>query len=379
MKKILVVGAGIAGLSVARFLREYGFDVTVFEKASLLRTGGAGLMLGINAVKILDQLRLLDALVERSQVLDGFVMADAGGQEISRNNARYMKTQSGFQTLAVHRQVLHEVLSQGLLDQVIQFNRRIENLEQDSEGVWVTCNQGLSSRYDLVIAADGVYSSMRSLLNIPSHLRYAGYTCWRFVIARPENVKTNLGYEYWGQGKRFGIVPLGDDLLYGYATINATQNDAKWASISVTEFKSLFCDLQGQVPDVLSALVDADCMIHDDLYDQREICFQHGRVALVGDAAHAMTPNMGQGAAMALEDTAVIVQCLTSSNSVSHALQQYQQRRMGRVKKMRDQSYSLGKIAQWHSPLLMRARNALMRRMPEQSLDKRMCKMLLEF
>lgn len=379
MKKILVVGAGIAGLSVSRFLREHGFDVTVFEKAPLLRTGGAGLMLGINAVKILDQLGLLGALVARSQVLDGFVMADVAGQKISRNNARYMETQSGFQTLAVHRQVLHEVLSQGLLGQVIQFNRRIESLEQDSAGVWVTCSQGLRSRYDLVIAADGVYSSMRSLLNISSHLRYAGYTCWRFVIPVPESVEMNLGYEYWGQGKRFGIVPLGDDLLYAYATINAMKNDAKWASISVTEFKSLFCDLQGLVPDVLAALVDADCMIHDDLYDQREICFQHGRVAFVGDAAHAMTPNMGQGAAMALEDAAVIAQCLSALDSVSDALQQYHQRRMGRVKKMRDQSYSFGKIAQWHSPFLMGARNVIMRCMPEQSLDKRMCKMLLEF
>lgn len=379
MYNVLIVGGGIGGLAAMQLLQKDGHEVILIEKNSALRAEGAGIMLGINAVKILSSMGLGDETLRRGNSLQSFNMVDSRGRVIGQSDAGFMESQTGYKTIAIHRAELHAALSQGLSEQNIRLNSELTGLWEHEDKVLVTYSTGETESFDLVIVADGIYSSTRKLLGLATQLRYAGYTCWRFVIDRPESVSVDRGYEYWGEGKRFGVVPLGDNKLYCFATVNAAQGDQQYKSMRVAEFKELFSDFAGDIPSILQVLGDDLCLIHNDLYDQQSITMRKGRVALLGDAAHAATPNMGQGAGMALEDAYVLSQNLQKSASVDEALSTYEKRRLPRTRKIRDKSYMIGRISQWESSIAINTRNAILRMLPSKGLSKDMCKLLMNY
>ena len=210
-------------------------------------------------------------------------------------------------------------------------------------------------------------------------LRYAGYTCWRFVIERPDSVPVDQGYEYWGRGRRFGIVPLGNNQLYCFATLNADEGDQQYADIGINAFKKLFEAFGGVVPSILQALSSDDLLIHNDLCDQRVVRLQQAGTALIGDASHAATPNMGQGAAMALEDGYILADCLNKETDLDSALQAYETRRIDRVKLIRDRSFMVGRIAQWENGFVRAIRDNMFRIMPSKGLSKDLCEVLMAY
>ena len=379
MRKVLIVGGGIAGLSAMRFLTAQGFDMSLIEKAPELRAEGAGIMLGINAMKILGELGLEQEVIECGQVLKSFSMVNRSGSTVGVSDAEYMEAQTGYKTIGIHRRELHRILSKDIDTENLFCNTMIERIEEAESGVLVDLDNGRSENFDLVIAADGIHSSTRALAGQPSYLRYAGYTCWRFVIDQPEGLDSNRGYEYWGSGRRFGIVPLGFNQLYCFATLNADEGDEKYCDITVREFKELFAEFGGVVPNILRHLKNDDVLIHGDLKEQRAVRLKQGCIAFIGDASHAATPNMGQGAAMALEDAYVLSDCLKKENDVPAALQQFEKRRIDRVKLIRDRSFMAGKIAQWEGNFAMGFRNTLFRMMPKKGLSKDLCELLLDY
>lgn len=380
MKKILIVGGGIAGLTAMRFLTKLGLDTHLIEKYPGFRPEGAGIMLGINAMKLLSELDLAEEIRSQGQVLDSFSMVDRQGCLIATSDSTYMEAQTGYNTVAIHRRLLQTILSKALNKEKIRFHLTLTKLEQKELAIQVTFSNTETEMFDMVIAADGIHSSTRSLMGLPSKLRYSGYTCWRFVMECPESLLAcKTGYEYWGKGRRFGVVPLAENQLYCFATVNSQENNTQHRDISSTEFKLLFSEFGGVVPEILNALSDENVLIHGDLYDQLAIHLQTGKVALIGDAAHAATPNMGQGAGMAIEDAYILGKCLASDQEIPAALKNYEARRCKRVKFIRDRSYQVGKIAQWEAPWAMATRNAILRLLPRQGLSKDQCKLLLDY
>jgi len=379
MAKVLIAGGGVAGLSVMGFLRGLGYEVSLVEKAESLRAQGAGLLLGINAMKILSELGVAEQVIASGQVLKSVKAVDKHGKEIGNTDAVYMEAQTGYKTVAIHRTALHSILSESLPNEEIHLGATVSRLENTEHGVKVTFSDDSCSDYDLMIAADGIYSETRKLLQQGSQLRYAGYTCWRFVIDRPESIDAHCGQEYWGTGRRFGVFPLGENKLYCFATLNAAENDVQYKNLNVERFKELYAEFGGSVPEVLRSLSQDDVLIHGDLRDQQQLLLQQKNVVILGDAAHAATPNMGQGAAMALEDAYVLSECLKNESAISLALQAYEQRRAARVKQIRDRSYIVGKIGQWESSLASSIRNSILRILPKRGLSKDLCKLLMDY
>ena len=377
--KVLIVGGGIGGLAAMRCLSNAGHHVQLIEKRASFNAQGAGLMLGINAMKVLETLGVANEVVLRGQPLALMNIVNEKGVQIGGCNNVLMESHTGYKTIGIHRSELHEVLSAHLPQNNIRFNATLSSLKQQNDQVVVSVNGGDEEKYDLMIAADGIHSSTRQLTGDYSRLRYAGYTCWRFVIDRPSSVNAVQAYEYWGCGKRFGVVPIGNDKLYCFATMNSDEANSHHKNIAVNEFKSLFSRFSGVVPEILQMMNCDVHIIHGDLFDQKRLCMQQGRVAFLGDAAHAATPNMGQGAGMALEDVAVLAECLAADVSITDALAVYDTRRRPRVKKIRNRSYMIGKVSQWESSIARRTRNTVLRMIPSDGLSKDLCKLLMDY
>lgn len=362
MDKVLVVGGGIAGLMVAAGLRNRGVDCELVERAEEWAPVGAGIVLSVNAMAVLRGLALDEKLVHAGHVLGRGAITDATGRDLGSTDFGTLEPEFG-PTVALHRAALHEILLAAAGPTPIALGTSVEHLASDSTGVDVRFTDGREDRFDLVIGADGLRSKVRSLVFEPRPIVYSGYTCWRLVVRAPS--ETVHMREMWGRGLRFGIVPIGSGRVYCFAVANAPHGQADPMEDRLARFRKRFSGFGGDVPAILASLKHPDELIHNDLEELAEGPWSTGRVVLVGDAAHAMTPNMGQGAAMALEDAAMLVEALTNHATVDRALAEYESRRKPRVRWVQNQSRRIGRLGQLEWGPLCALRNAVLSLMPD--------------
>lgn len=372
--RILIIGAGIAGLALGRQLKER-HQVEIVEQADALQTSGTGIMLGINAMQILQHMGLAEQVKNQGLKLDNFVISDHKDQPLSQLKFSNKVRAQGLGLYSIHRSRLHQVLFGGLEDHV-RFNISVFDLSETASGVNVRFSDGKSKNYDLVIGADGIYSYTRQLISPMDHLRYAGYTCWRFMIDAADSDKA---VEMWGRGRRLGVVPLSGDESYVFVVSNARALKENLNSFSVERMQTEFADFEGIAPDIISRLANARVKVHNDLYDIPKPFLGRGRIVLCGDAAHATTPNMGQGAGMAIEDAWILSQIIAKGDAIDSIGHIYNKRRAGRVKKIVQMSYSLGRIAHWQSPLATTLRNRLFALIPDSLNTRQIEKILLSY
>lgn len=368
---VLVVGGGIGGLATAAFLRQSGHEVTVLEQAAALRPVGTGIVLHINTVRVLEMLGLsadLEArgsLIRHMRVLDekGGSLADVDlSEEISR----------GKKTIALHRGDLHELLAAAAGTANIRLGASFSSLSASADGVNVRFNDGSEARFDLVVGADGINSKTREALFGPLPLRYSGYTCWRSIAALPAKLAADETIEQVGKGLRVGVVPLGRGRAYVYLTANTEAADPRMASAKLDDLRTLFAGFGGSIPEVLASMQSSDPIRHDDLYDLEIERWSHQRILLLGDAAHAMTPNLGQGAAMAIEDAKALQFALDTHSDVHAALVAYEKIRRPRVMQIHKASWDAGRVNQWSSGPAVTFRNLLYKVLPVESSAKKL-------
>jgi 2-polyprenyl-6-methoxyphenol hydroxylase-like FAD-dependent oxidoreductase len=222
---------------------------------------------------------------------------------------------------------------------------------------------GHEERADVLIGADGLGSVVRGTV-AETQPRYAGYTAWRGVstVALEPGRLT----ESWGLGERFGLVDIGGGRTYWFATKNAPEGETDEPTGRKAELQRRFEDWHPPIRDVLAAADDDDRILRNDVYDLPRLPrWSSGRIVLLGDAAHAATPGVGQGAAEALEDAVVLSGLLAQGADVERALNDYEARRRPRVELVQKMSRRADKAAQLASPLGCRLRNAVIRRLPE--------------
>lgn len=361
VSRVLIVGGGIGGLATAAGLARAGVACEIVERAEAWAPVGAGIVISVNAMAVMRRLGRDGAVLERGARLGRGAITDHRGRELGATDFGLLEPELG-PTVALHRAALHDVLLAGAQGVPVALGTSIESLAQHGDGVDVRLTDGREERYDLVVGADGLRSRVRELLFGESPLAYAGYTCWRLVVKTP--VRALAMREMWGRGLRFGLVPIGDDRLYAFAVANAPRGEPDPPEGRLERFRARFAAFGGQVPDVLAALQGPDDLIHNDLEERPEGPWYAGRVVLIGDAAHAMTPNMGQGAAMALEDSAVFVELLRSGAPVEEMLAAFAARRTPRVRWVQSQSRRIGRIAQLEGAVATRVRNAVLRAVP---------------
>ncbi len=362
LRRVLIVGGGIGGLATAAGLQRAGIECEVLERAPAWAPIGAGIVLSVNAMAVMRRLGIAEEVAHRGERLGAGSITDASGRALGRSDFRSIEPEFG-PTVAIHRAALHETLLAAAREIPVALGTSIVACTQHDAGVDVCMTDGREATFDLVIGADGIRSQVRALTFGELPLSYSGYTCWRMVVRLPH--EHAVLREMWGCGKRFGIVPIDADHAYAFAVANAPPGQGDPLDGRVERFQERFSEFGGQVPEILACLHSPDELIHNDLEELLERRWFDRRVVLLGDAAHAMTPNMGQGAAMALEDSMVLVEELESTRRVEEALRRYVERRESRVRWVQDQSRRIGRAGQLDDPFLCRARNALLRLIPD--------------
>ncbi|HKJ24599.1 MAG TPA: FAD-dependent monooxygenase [Myxococcota bacterium] len=361
---VLIVGGGIAGLATAAGLSRAGIPCEIVERADAWAPVGAGIVLGVNAMRAMRGLGLDAAVIARGAPLGRGAITDARARKLGVTDFSRLEPEFG-PTIALHRAALHEVLRGAAPDVPVSLGTTVDGFEAHEKHVDVRLSDGREGRYGLVIGADGLRSRVRELLFGDDRIRYSGYTCWRFVTPSPL-ARVELR-EMWGRGRRFGVAPVGEGRIYGFAVANAPRGETDPEPGRLARLRERFAGFEGDVPAILAGLGPDDALIHNDLEELDEGPWSDGRVLLLGDAAHAMTPNMGQGAAMALEDSQVLVALLREGCPAGEAAARLYARRAPRVRWVQRQSRRIGRVGQLEGALACRLRNAALRLVPDRA------------
>lgn len=374
--KAIIIGAGIGGLGTAIALRKIGMDVKVFESKQEVRFAGAGLGIGANAVRALQQLDVGDQILRAGKALDELRILTPAGKILQRTETAAISHKYGPDHVTIERGVLLELLMSALgPEQVVHTGRTCRRFEQNGSGVKVWFEDGSTEEGDLLVAADGVHSNIREALLPNAKPRYAGYTCWRAVVqAEPDllHYNPNVFIETWGRRGRFGLVPLSNNRIYWFACLNAKAPDSSLRTYTARDLMRIFEGYHEPIPQILAQTSDHHMLQHD-IYDLPPISrFAFGRVVLLGDAAHAMTPNMGQGAGQSVEDAVILASHLKQSPIIDEALVRYERERIGRTGQITRMSDRIGKVAQLHGHISIALRDALFPLIPPRILEKQL-------
>ncbi len=364
--RTLVVGGGIGGLSVARELARRRLPVTVLERASGLAPVGAGIIMNPNAMRVLERNGLADPLRARGWPYLARDTCDPRGRLLARRDYRPLYAAG---TLAVgtlvHRAHLHHVLYHALPAGTVRFGVRVVAIEAGPDRVTVTTESGERLEAGLLVGADGIHSVVRETVFGPNPPVYLGYRSHRLMVENRDRIEHFT--ELLGRGKRIGLVPISREQLYVWTTFNAPRESTAHALGSAREFRDFFAEFaEARVRRVLGQLESTDGILCTDIEEVRQAPWVRGRVVLLGDAAHALTPNMGQGAGMAMEDAAVLGEELervqAGARSLEAALAAYVERRRPRVETVMRLSRKVGEDGQRTGRLACWLRNRRIRR-----------------
>lgn len=361
LKRVLIIGGGIGGLTAYTALRRQGYAVRVVERAPAFEPVGAGIAMGFNAMKVFRALGLADAIAGRGHPCGLSQVTDEHGRVLTSIDISALSEELG-DFILIHRAKLHEALLTEVDDNDVVLGTTPESIEQNDDGVDITLSNGDQERFDLVVGADGLRSQVREMVFGDIPLRYSGYTCWRFVVSG--DFGKPMLTEMWGRGRRFGVVPIGANEVYCYTTLNAPHASEAMRDISLEDYKKLFADFGGRVPAILDVLTDRNQLIWNDLEEIHVPRWVDGRVVLLGDAAHGMTPNMGQGAAMAIEDAAALGAELAAPEDWAAGLARYEEARKARAGAIQRQSFTIGRVGQFESGAACFLRNLALRLTP---------------
>lgn len=377
MERIVIIGAGIGGLAAAIALKQRGIVAPVFEKAPALRPIGAGITVPPNASVVLERLGLAAAVQDAGVRLKALHLRNAAGKLVQALDIATIVPEIAHPATAISRTALHGILAGALDAGQVRLNQGCTGIDILKDRVHVRFHDGSSVEAAAAIAADGLHSVVRRQVLPSSHPRYSGQTSHRGIAKwQPPEELRSTAWELWGPGIRFGLVPIGADAVYWYATQLAPAGARESGPEAKVRLHDVFRHFH---PLVLQALerTPPDAIVQTDIYDYppgRQ--WSAGPIALLGDAAHATTPNLGQGGAMGIEDGWFIARCLAETPNAALAFQQFERLRVDRVNEIVEASWRLGKLSETRNPLSASIRNWLMRRTPVTLMRKQYRRML---
>jgi salicylate hydroxylase/6-hydroxynicotinate 3-monooxygenase len=336
---IAIVGAGMGGLASAAALRRVGIGVTVYEQATQFTRLGAGIQIGCNGMKVLRELGLESRLRQQSFYPRSWNNRDWRTGEVKFDVifGEVAEKKFGAPYLLAHRGDLHAALASAVPDPCIKLSHKLIGLDETRDGVHLAFADGATAVADAVIGADGVHSAVRNMLFGAAPLNFTGRIAYRttFPAALLKGNKIDDCTKWWGEDRHIVIYYVKPDRSEVYFVTSQPEPDFKIESWSakgdVTELRRAFEGFDPQVGNVLAACPDVHkwALVDRDSLDR----WGQGNVTLLGDACHPMTPYMAQGAAMAMEDAAVLSRCLdgVARDGVAQAFQRFEATRKERT------------------------------------------------
>jgi 2-polyprenyl-6-methoxyphenol hydroxylase-like FAD-dependent oxidoreductase len=326
---VLIIGGGIAGLAAAIAIRRIGASVRVYEQSNEVREIGAGLSVWRNGLDALERLGALGPVLGAASPIRTLENTDWRGRVLQRCPVGWLGRHA-----AIQRPQLLNALLRLVPPDSIFTGRRLAAVDQDSSGVTAHFADGSEARADAIIGADGLWSVVRPALNARAEPTYAGHVAWRGIAEFPhERWPVGVATSAMGCGKHFAVEPLLNGRIFWYSTHNMPEHtDAPPTEGIVRELLQHFSDCYEPVPALIAA-TPTENIVRNRVYDlPAPGRWAHGRIAIVGDAAHAMRPNLGQGACQALEDAVVLGACLRDASDIPGALRRYERRRLRRAR-----------------------------------------------
>lgn len=367
MKKIVIIGAGIGGLTCASAFKQKGFNVTVYESAAEIKPVGAGIGIANNAMQIFKKLGIHKKIENAGVKVSSMNITDHQLRSLSVIDLKEFEVKYGVCNISIHRAVLQNILAEEIGFENIKLSKRLVKIEQTDE-VKLSFEDGSVETVDVVIAADGIKSIVRNQLFDPSHIRDTRQICWRGVskLSLPKDYN-NKAIEAWGKGKRFGFVQINDQDTYWYAVVNESLINQQEDSL-----ENLFKDFHTDVLNIIENKTH-DTVIKNRIIDLKPIHkWYNKRVCLLGDAAHATTPNLGQGACQAIEDAYLLAELYQEDKPIEAIFEKYQKLRIKKAHSIVKSSWRIGKIAHLESGFLIYFRNLIMRSIPTSANNKQL-------
>ncbi len=387
MLRIAIIGGGIGGLTAALALRQFGFEPQVFEQAPRLLGVGSAIIMWPNAMRVLHRLGLTEMLRHDGGVIEEARWMNHDGRLINH----FALPKTDLPAIVLHRARLQEELLSALLPGSLHLGHVFKSYEQSADSVVANFADGPSREFDLLIGADGLHSRVRAQLLNDGPPVYRGYIAWRGVVDFiPRSLTPASAIEIYGNGKRFGIGPLGSGKVGWWVSVNKNSRDAETHEPDPlkdrVEFLRLFEGWCEPVPELIQS-TPLSALIRNPVFDRKPVRkWGEGSVTLMGDAIHPLTPNLGQGGCLAIEDAAILARCLNQygsaptefARSSAVALRKFEMLRFARTATVERCSRAYGVVGQWENRLAVTLRRRALSSVPA-ALTQRLMRWLIDY
>jgi len=334
---VLIVGAGIAGLALGRALRARGISAEIIERTTAWTPAGTGIYLPANGVRALQSLGIGDAVTSRSVRMTYQRILDNRGRLLAEVDLDAVWGAVG-PCVGMRRADLHSMLLDGAHGVPLRLGTTVTALTESHDAVTVVFDDGVQREYDVVVGADGVHSTIRRLAFGSTPPNYVGQVSWRFLSEHTHGI-TNWTVML-DRRRAFLTVPVPGG-LYCYADLACERIER---ASDLTPLRSLFLDFAAPMDAILDRLVNTDAVHFAPIEEVTVEPGVTGRIVLIGDAAHATSPNMAQGACMALEDALVLSEMLASGGRVADQLLAFSERRRARIRWVQQRTHRRDRV-----------------------------------
>ncbi len=364
---INIIGAGIGGLTTALILKQRGLNVNIFESSAEIKPVGAGIILANNAMQVFQKLGIQANIENAGNKISFMKITDSQLKSLSVVSLSEYEQKYNVSNIAIHRGELQKILANEIGFDNINLSKRLSKIEK-AELFKLTFEDNSTFESRLVIGADGIKSVVRNQLFEKGTLRYPNQICWRGIceIDLLQKYQNELN-EAWGKGKRFGFVKISDKKVYWYALANSKNLEP--STVNLIEF---FSEFHSDILNIISA-TKTEQIVVSDIIDLKPIDkWQDENVCLIGDAAHATTPNLGQGACQAIEDAYVLGKLLDSGLEIQNTFAEYENLRRKKAHTIVNTSWTVGKMAHIENKFGIWLRNFAMKNMPKSANKKQL-------